>query len=161
MRAVVVRREAKRATTQRGQRKPPPPVEAFFTTDLTLSPQDILDEYSKRWAVEIEIRDANAFDGLGQDQCRKRQRVIGANTFRLVLAAARTLWFIAQVDRGTEIPLCRYRPWYRQKVAPSQLDVAEACREALHEVGIFPIPRFVPALAENHEEPENVLPLAA
>ncbi len=161
MRAVVVRRAAKRATTQRGQRKPPPPVEPFFTTDLTLSPQDILAEYSKRWAVEIEIRDANAFDGLGQDQCRKRQRVIGANTFRLVLAAARTLWFIAQVDRGTEIPLCRYRPWYRQKVAPSQLDVAEACREALHEVGIFPIPRFVPALAENHEEPENVLPLAA
>ena len=55
MRAVVVRRAAKRATTQRGQRKPPPPVEAFFTTDLTLSPQDILAEYSKRWAVEIEI----------------------------------------------------------------------------------------------------------
>ena len=161
MRVVVVRREAKRATTQRGQRKPPPPVEAFFTTDLTLSPQDILDEYGKRWAVEIEIRDANAFDGLGQDQCRKRQRVIGANTFRLVMAAARTLWFIAQVDRGTEIPLCRYRPWYRQKMAPSQLDVAEACREALHEAGIFPIPRFIPDLAENQEEPENVLPLAA
>ena len=161
IRVVVVRREAKRATTQRGQRKPPPPVEAFFTTDLTLSLQDIVDEYGKRWAVEIEIRDANAFDGLGQDQCRKRQRVIGANTFRLVMAAARTLWFIAQVDRGTERPLCRYRPWYRQKMAPSQLDVAEACREALHEAGIFPIPRFIPELAENQEEPENVLLLAA
>ena len=66
---------------QRGQRKPPPPVEAFFTTDLTLSRQDIVDEYGKRWAVEIEIRDANAFDGLGQDQCRKRQRVIGVTRF--------------------------------------------------------------------------------
>ena len=86
---------------------PPPPVEAFFTTDLTLSLQDIVDEYGKRWAVEIEMRDANAFDGLGQEPCRKRQRVIGANTFRLVMAAARTLWFIAQVDRGTEIPLGR------------------------------------------------------
>ena len=126
-----------------------------------MSPQDILNEYSKRWAVEIEIRDANAFDGLGQDQCRKRQRIIGANTFRLVMAAARTLWFIAQVDRGTGIQLCRYRPWYRQKLAPSQLDVAWACREALHEAGIFPIPRFIPELAENHEEPENVLSLAA
>ena len=47
---------------------------------------------------------ANAFDGLGQDQCRKRQRIIGANTFRLVMAAARTLWFIAQVERGTDVP---------------------------------------------------------
>ena len=60
---------------------------------------------------------------------------------RLVLTAARTLWFIAHVDREMEVPLWRYRPWYRQKVAPSQLDVAEACWEALHEAGIFPIPR--------------------
>jgi hypothetical protein len=161
LRVVVVRREATRATARRGPRKPPPILEAFFTTDLSLSPEDILTEYHARWAVEIAIRDANAFAGLGQEQCRKRQRIIGANTLRLVLAAARTLWFIAHVDRGMEVPLCRYRPWYRQKVAPSQLDVAEACWEALHEAGIFPIPRFTPELAENDEEPEYALPLAA
>jgi hypothetical protein len=126
-----------------------------------LSAQDIVHEYDDRWAVAMALRDSNAFDGLGQDQCRKRQRIMGANTLRLVMAAARTLWFIAQVDRGTGMPLCRDRPWYRQKMAPSQLDVAEACREALHEAGIFPIPRFIPDLAENQEEPENVLPLAA
>jgi len=160
-RVVVVRREPGRVTKRAGQRKPPPPVEAFFTTDLTLSPQDILDEYRQRWAVEIAIRDSNAFNGLRQDQCRKWQRILGANTFRLVMAAARTLWFMAQVECGTGVPLCRYRPWYRQKTAPSQLDVAEACREALYEAGIFPIPRFIPDLAENQEEPENVLPLAA
>src|SRR6266704_425564 len=161
VRLVVLRRQSTPTTKRPGQRKPLPAIEAFFTTDLTLSAQDILHEYGHRWAVEIAIRDSNAFAGLGQDQCRKRQRIIGANTFRLVLAAARTLWFIAQVDRGTEVPLCRYRPWYRQKVAPSQLDVAAACREALHEAGIFPIPRFSPELAENQEELDNVLPLAA
>jgi hypothetical protein len=63
--------------------------------------------------------------------------------YTTVLAAARTLWFIAHIDRGTGMPLGRYRPWYRQKVAPSQLDGAEACREALREAGIFPIPRFI------------------
>jgi hypothetical protein len=161
LRVVIVRRPDKGTSQRAGQRKPPPPVEAFFTTDLSLSPEDILTAYHARWAVEIAIRDANAFAGLGQEQCRKRTHIIGANTLRLVLAAARTLWFIAHMDRGTEVPLCRYRPWYRQKVAPSQLDVAEACREALHEAGIFPIPRFTPDLAENHEEPEYALPLAA
>jgi DDE superfamily endonuclease len=161
LRVVVVRREATRATPRRSHRKPPPAVEAFFTTDLSLSAQEILSEYGARWAVEIAIRDSNACDGLGQDQCRKRQRILGANTLRLVLAAARTLWFIAHVDRGTGVPLCRYRPWYRQKVAPSQLDVVEACREALQEAGIFPIPRFIPELAENNEEPEHALLLAA
>jgi hypothetical protein len=161
IRVVVLRRETKGASTSAGQRKPPPALEAFFTTELFLSAHDILSEYAERWSVEIEIRDANAFDGLGQDQCRKRQRIMGANTFRLVMAAARTLWFIAQVERGTGVHLCRYRPWYRQKVAPSQLDVVWACREALHEAGVFPIPRFSPDLAENHQESEYALPLAA
>jgi DDE superfamily endonuclease len=161
VRVVVLRRTGKPTLKQHGQRKPPPAIEAFFTTDLSLSAQDILREYSARWAVEIAIRDANAFAGLGQDQCRKHQRIMGANTLRLVMAAARTLWFIEQVERSTAVHLCRYRPWYRQKVAPSQLDVAEACREALQEAGIFPIPRFTPELAENDEEPEHALPLAA
>ena len=161
IRVVVLRRDGKRSTKRPGQRKPPPTLEAFFTTDLTLSPLDILNEYSDRWAVEIAIRDAGAFDGLGRDQCRKWQRILGANTFCLVMSATRTLWFIAQVAHGTRVPLGRYRPWYRQKVAPRQLDVVWACREALHEAGIFPIPRFAPDLAENHEEPEYALPLAA
>ena len=157
----MVRRVTQGSTTRTGQSKPPPPVEAFFTTDLTLFPQDILDEYRQRWAVEIAIRDSHAFHGLGQDHCRKRQRLIGVNTFRLVMAAARTLWFIAHMERHPDVPLVHYRPWYRQKTAPSQLDVAEAGREALHEAGIFPIPRFIPDLAENHEEPENIVLLAA
>jgi hypothetical protein len=161
IRVVVLRRDTTGASKSAGQRKPPPALEAFFTTDLALSAHDIVSEYAARWLVEIEIRDTNAFDGLGKDQCRKRQRIMGANTFRLVMAAARTLWFIAQVERGTGVPLCRYRPWYRQKVAPSQLDVVWACREALHAAGIFPIPRFSPDLAENHQEPEYALPLAA
>ena len=161
VRVVVLRRKSPRATKRPGQRKPPPAIEAFFTTDLTLSAQDILTAYGDRWAVEIAIRDTNAFDGLGRDQCRKRQRIVGANTFRFVMAAARTLWCLDQVERGTTFNLCCYRPWYRQKGAPSQLDVVWACREALHEAGIFPIPRFTPALAENHKEPEHALPLAA
>jgi hypothetical protein len=86
---------------------------------------------------------------------------MGANTLRLVLVAARTLWCISRVEQGMEVNLCRYRPWDRQKVAPSQLDVVWACREAIHAAGVFPIPRFAPDLAENPEEPEYALPLAA
>jgi len=47
------------------------------------------------------------------------------------------------------------------QVAPSQLDVVWPCRESLHEAGIFPITRFTPELAENQQEPANILPLAA
>jgi hypothetical protein len=161
IRVVVVRRPVTTGGRKPGQRKPPPPVEAFFTTDLTLSVAAILAQYRDRWAVEITIRASNAFAGLGQDQCRKVERVVGANTLRLVLAAARTLWFMEHPCRAGAIDLGRYRPWYRQKCAPSQLDIVWAGREALHEAGVFPIPRFAPDLAANHKEPEIALPLAA
>ena len=121
----------------------------------------ILSHYQDRWAVEIDIRDAHAFYGIAQDQCRKLKHVIGANTLRLIMAATRTLWFIAQSERCGTINLCRFRPWYRQKVAPSQLDVVWACREALHEAGIFPIPRFSPDLNINQQALETTLPSAA
>lgn len=165
IRVVVVRRphlmgvkRAKGKRTPFGRLKP---LEAFFSTDLALSVADILSHYQDRWAVEIDIRDAHAFYGVAQDQCRKLRRIIGANTFRLLMAAARTLWFIAQSERCGTIKLYRFRPWYRHKVAPSQLDVVWACREALHEAGIFPIPRFIPDLAKNQQALETTLPIAA
>jgi hypothetical protein len=161
IRVVVVRRPLWPRAHKPGQRKPLPRIEAFFTTDLTLSLEAILAQYRERWAVEITIRDNNAFAGFGQDQCRKRQRVVGANTLRLVLVAARTLWFVETSARATPLPLQRYRPWYRQKCAPSQLDILWTWREALHAAGVFPIPRFVPSLAKIPRELENTLPLAA
>jgi hypothetical protein len=77
------------------------------------------------------------------------------------MAAARTLWFIGHVEYGTTFNLCRTWPWYRQKVAPSQLDDVWACREALYDAGIVPIPRFTLDLVENDEEPKNALLPAA
>jgi hypothetical protein len=161
IRVVVVRRPTLIRARKPGQRKPLPPVEALFTTDLTLSLEAILAQYRERWAVEITLRDSNAFTGFGQDQCRKRERVVGANTLRLALAAARTLWFLEQLRPATPLPLQRYRPWYRQKCAPSQLDIVWTWREALLTAGVFSIPRFAPGLAEIPRDLENTLPLAA
>jgi hypothetical protein len=161
LRVVVVRRPTPLRPRYSRRRKPRPPVEAFFTTDLTQRLEAILAQYRDRWAVEITIRDSNAFAGFGQDQCRKYERVVGANTLRLLLAAARTLWFVEQTSRTVPFPLQHCRPWYRQKCAPSQLDIVWACREALQEAGVFPIPRFTPALARNQEKPKIALPLAA
>lgn len=161
LRVAVVRRPTLLRARKSGHRKPPPSVEAFFTTDLSLSLATLLAQYHERWAVEITLRDSNAFAGFGQDQCRKRERVVGANTLRLLLAAARTLWFIAHTAQTPTLDLHRYRPWYRQKCAPSQLDIVHTCCEALQTAGVFPIPRFTHALATIQQKSENVLPLAA
>lgn len=160
-RGVVGRRPAPTRRRQPGAHPPPPPVEAFFTTARPLSLAAILAQDRERWAVDIPLRDRNACTGFGQDQCRKVARVVGANTFRLVLAAARPRWFGEPASRGPGFARTRYRPWYRHQVAPSQLDLVGAWREALQAAGVFPIPRFTPALATIPQEPENTLPLAA
>jgi hypothetical protein len=107
------------------------------------------------------LRASTAFAGCGHDQCRKHTRVVGANTLRLLLAAARTLWCVAHTARTPAVEVRRYRPWYRQKVAPSPLDIVWTGREALHAAGVFPLPRFASGLTEISQESENVLPLAA
>jgi len=63
IRVVVLRRDPENFKKKPGQRKPLPAIAAFFCTDLSLSAEDILREYDERWAVEIAIRDTNAFDG--------------------------------------------------------------------------------------------------
>jgi hypothetical protein len=93
-----------------GRHKPPPPVKAFFTTALSLNMEEVLPQYRECWAIESEIRDANGFEGLDHEQCRKLPRIVGAHTLRLRLAAARTLWFLEQAGRAHAFNLHRYRP---------------------------------------------------
>jgi len=137
------------------------PLEAFFSTHVPLTIPALLETYDDRWAIEIDIRDGHAYYGIAQDHCRKYEHIVGANTLRLLLAAARTLWFIGTSTQQADVSLQRCRPWYRQKVAPSQFDVVWACREGLQEAGIFPIPRLFTALAENQPELDASQPIAA
>jgi hypothetical protein len=155
MRVVVVWRPHLQGTTRPNRPKSLgrlKPLEAFFSTDVALSAHAILETYADRWAIEIAIRDGHAYDGVAQDQCRTFERLVGATTWRLLMAAARTLWFIVTSAQQTDVALQRLRPWYRHKVAPSQFDVAWACREVLQEAGMFPIPRFFTTVAENQPE---------
>jgi hypothetical protein len=101
----MVRHPATPRKRKPGPRNPRPRIEAFFTTDLSLSLEAILEQYRDRWVVEITLRDSYAFDGIGQDQYRKVERIVGANTLRLVLAAARTLWFLDHVRQTSGLPL--------------------------------------------------------
>jgi hypothetical protein len=138
-----------------------PGVAAFFPTDLTLSLAAILAQYRERGAIEITLRASKAFAGFGHDQCRKRERVVGANTLRLVLAAARPLWVLEHLAQSPALEVRQYRPWDRPKLAPSQLDISWTWREAFLAAGVFPIPRFTHELAEIQQEAEIALPFAA
>ena len=164
LRVVVVWRPHRDGPAQPNRRKAfgrLKPLEAFFSTDVVLAPHAILETYEDRWAMESDIRDGHASYGRAQDQCRKFEHIVGANTLRLLMAAVRTLWFIVTSEQHTDVALWRLRPWYRHKVAPSQFDVAWACREDLQEAGIFLIPRIFTAVPKNQQELDKSELLAA
>jgi Transposase DDE domain len=137
------------------------PLEACFSTAVSLSPHTMLATYEDRWAMESAIRDGHAYYGIAQDHCRKFEHIVGATTFRFLMAAARTLWCIAASAQQADVSPQRLRPWDRHQVAPSQFDVAWAWRDVLQEAGIFPIPRVFTAGAENQHEVDTPKPIAA
>ena len=136
-------------------------IEAFFTTDLSLRAEQILSTYSQRWSIEIAIRDGNAYYGLGADRLRNYKRIVSINTFRLLLAAIRTLWFIGEIGPEVSINLRRFRPWYRHKRHLSQLDIMTAYHEMLQAEGIFATVRFLDDLPEIGPSQNRSLPKAA
>lgn len=140
--------------TKNNKRSGKKELEAFFSTDLQLTETQILDGYQERWGVEIDIRDGYAYYGLGKDQCRKVNRIYGINSFKILMAACRSLWFIQQFENGY-LDLKIYRPWYRKKTKPSQLDVISAAQEALRMERVFPIPRFFEGKAEIIRRPNK------
>ena len=141
IKVVILKRDAGGRPQPIGKQKS---VEAFFSTDPSTASEELLAQYAQRWDVEINIRDANAFYGFGQDQCQGYRCLVGVNTFRALLAACRLLWFIQQVEQQGEQPidLVKKRPWYRKKQHPTQLDVQWMFNEILTAEGINPTPAF-------------------
>lgn len=122
-------------------------LEAFFSTDISLTESQTLQHYSDRWDIEIDIRDGYAYYGLGKDQCRNLDRIYGVNSFRILMATCRTLWFVRYFE-SRQLKLRKFRPWYRLKQHPTQLDVISASQEAFLIEGISPVARFTPPMEE-------------
>ncbi len=133
---VIVRRPQEQVTKQKK------PLEAFFTTWLGLEGPSILAEYRGRWSIEILIREAREHYGLGQDRCRRFERIVGVNGLRMVIGAAQVLWFAREVEQKLAqhkpVALHPYQPWYAQKEHPSLHDIVWAVRERLLQEGITP-----------------------
>lgn len=154
IRVVIVERDTSQSPKKR-------PLEAFFSTDTSLSVAEVLLEYRDRWSIELSIRDANGYYGIGMDRCRNYQRLLSVNNLRFLMAATRTLWFIDKMTRNERPNWRRFRPWYRHKEKPSQRDVIMAYREALAYEGISPTIRFLQDMPEIHHQQDKTLHKAA
>jgi hypothetical protein len=123
------------ATRRPGSRRRP---EFFYTTDLTLSVEQILAYYTDRWAIECLFHEVKERMGFEEPQCRTERAVERTTPFLLWTAGLTQVWFLMQNRRD----LIGWRPrWWskarKENAAPSFSEMLAAVRRELLREGLI------------------------
>jgi SRSO17 transposase len=103
--------------------------DCFFSTDLSLSPQAILELFAMRWPLEVAFHNAKQCLGLEDPQNRTPRSVERTAPLALYLHTLVILWF-AEHGHFDAAAYRQARPWYRQKRTPSFADMLTCLRTA-------------------------------
>ena len=99
----------------------------FFTTDLDMTPEEIVYCYTGRWAIEVVFRETKQYLGMDQPQARKKKAVERITPFCLWLNSVIKLWFVQESRQGRPT-LPQTDPWYPHKDTISFQDMLGAIR---------------------------------
>jgi hypothetical protein len=100
----------------------------LFTTDLTMTAEEVLECYSDRWAIEDTFKNTKRFLGGQQPQTYKGQGPERAAALSLCLYSMVWMWYLRQKSRARTFWV---QPWYRQKATPSFADALCCLRREL------------------------------
>ncbi|MBI1325706.1 transposase [bacterium] len=104
-----------------------PALVTLYSTDLDMSPAEIIEAYCRRWSIEETFQDAKGHLGLDEPQCRSRKAVKRMVPTILYLHAI--LWLWAGRERLGRKAEKRKAPWNRSTVNLSMGDILEIARE--------------------------------
>ena len=104
--------------------------DCFFSTDLSMTPTEIIETISKRWSLEVTFRDAKQSLGFEEPQSRTRKAVERTAPMAMVLYGLTVLWY---VEHGEALHAKWFvkLPWYRKKRSASFGDMLATLRQAI------------------------------
>ena len=123
------------ATRRPGSRRRP---EFFYTTDLTLSLEQILAYYTDRWAIECLFHEVKERMGFEEPQCRTEKAVERTTPFLLWSAAVVQAWFL--IENCADLIGWRPRWWSKSRkknAPPSFSEMLAAMRRELLRGGLI------------------------
>lgn len=103
--------------------------DCFFTTDLSMTPTEIIETIAKRWSLEVTFRDAKQSLGFEEPQSRTRKAVERTAPMAMLLYGLTVLWYAEHGEALREQWFMK-RPWYRKKRGPSFADMLSTLRQA-------------------------------
>ena len=101
------------------------PAQAFYSTRIEDTGDEVLMGYSGRWSIEEAIAGGKGHLGFEEPQGWSRLAVLRTAPIALLLYSLIVLWF-ARIGHTLYRPLVR--PWYRTKVRPSFADMLMTLR---------------------------------
>ena len=107
------------------------PIQAFYSTRIEHSAEQVLTEYSERWSIEETFQGSKSHLGFAEPQGWSRLSALRTAPLAMLLYSLIVVWF-EQTGHEAYRPLLR--PWYRTKTRPSFLDMLTTLqRESLGE----------------------------
>ena len=100
----------------------------FFTTDLDLSPAEVIGGFAGRWSIEDTFKNTKQFLGGQEPQTWKGKGPERAAALSLWLYSAVWLWYLQQKNAQKQIA---FWPWYPAKARPSFQDALSLLRRTL------------------------------
>ena len=100
----------------------------FFTTDVTMTPAEVIGCFADRWAIEDTFKNTKQFLGGQQPQTWKRQGPERAAALSLWLHSVVWLWYLKQ---KTDNRYFIVQPWNPLKCTPSFADAMACLRREL------------------------------
>jgi hypothetical protein len=100
----------------------------FFTTDLSLTAEQVIGGFAGRWSIEDTFKNTKQFVGGEEPQTWKGQGPERAAMLSLWLSSVVWLWYLSEDRRSGQVKIL---PWYPQKVHPSFLDAWASLRRHL------------------------------
>lgn len=103
------------------------PVQAFYSTDVEQTAEQLLVEYAGRWSIEETFQGSKTHLGFEEPQGWSRKAVLRTAPIAMLLYSLITVWF-ARVGHALYRPL--HRPWYTTKTRPSFADMLTTLKHA-------------------------------
>lgn len=100
--------------------------EALLSTDSSLTAEEVIAGYCRRWSVEVAYADSKGLMGFHDPEVRCENSVQRAHPMSWYAGSLVVLWYALFGDSVAKPQ--RHRPWYRHKPEVTFADMLAACR---------------------------------